>query len=109
MDLLPPFLKSTTRFHLQNANVLLAVSGGLDSVVLCELSKRAGLAFSIVHCNFGLRGEESERDEGFVRSLGEKYGADVFVKNFETSAYAVTNNLSVQEAARNLRYHWFEE
>ena len=94
---------------LANDRFLLAVSGGIDSVVLCELSKRAGLNFAIAHCNFGLRGEESNRDEAFVKSLGEKYSVAVFVKNFDTAAYAGEKRLSTQEAARELRYNWFEE
>jgi tRNA(Ile)-lysidine synthase len=81
----------------------------VDSLVLCELSNRAGLQFAIVHCNFSLRGEESERDEAFVKSLGEKYNVEVFVKKFDTSVYAEENSLSIQEAARKLRYNWFEE
>lgn len=88
---------------------LAAVSGGMDSVVLCELCHRSGLLFSIAHCHFGLRGEESERDEDFVRKLGEKYGVEVFVKKFDTEKYAAENKLSLQEAARNLRYRWFEQ
>ena len=95
--------------HTGSKSVLLAVSGGVDSVVLCELTKDAGLPFAIAHCNFGLRGEESERDELFVRSLGEKYGVEVFVKQFDTILFTETNKLSIQEAARNLRYAWFEE
>jgi tRNA(Ile)-lysidine synthase len=95
--------------HDSHHQFLLAVSGGIDSVVLCELSKQAGLKFSIAHCNFGLRGEESERDEKFVRGLGEKYGVGVHVKSFDTSTYAKEEKLSVQEAARELRYQWFEE
>jgi tRNA(Ile)-lysidine synthase len=106
-------LETFTRFFsgrslsLSAQKYLLAVSGGIDSVVLCELSKEAGLAFAIAHCNFGLRAEESERDEAFVRGLGEKYGVKVFVKSFDTAAFAETNKLSIQEAARNLRYGWF--
>lgn len=88
---------------------LLAVSGGLDSVVLCQLSKEAGINFAIAHCNFGLRGAESERDENFVRSLGQKFGVEIFVKKFDANALAAEQKLSVQEAARNLRYAWFEE
>lgn len=88
---------------------LLAVSGGIDSVVLCELSKQAGLTFAIAHCNFGLRGAESNRDEAFVKSLAAKYSVDVFVKNFDTTAYASERKISVQEAARELRYNWFEK
>lgn len=109
MDLLPPFLQVISKYHLRSAKVLLAVSGGIDSVVLCELSKQAGLNFSVVHCNFGLRGEESERDETFVRSLGTTYGVEVVVKKFDTTNYAEENKLSIQEAARKLRYDWFEK
>jgi len=88
---------------------LIAVSGGLDSTVLCHLCKGLNLSFSILHCNFGLRGEESNRDEAFVKSLGEKYGVEVNVAHFETKNYAAKNKLSIQEAARNLRYQWFEK
>ncbi len=93
---------------LTNSSYLLAVSGGIDSVVLCEFGQQVGLTFAIAHCNFGLRGEESERDEAFVRNLGEKYTVDVFVKKFDTAAYAEEHRLSIQEAARKLRYDWFE-
>jgi tRNA(Ile)-lysidine synthase len=89
--------------------LILAVSGGVDSVVLCELCRQAGYDFMIAHCNFQLRGEESERDERFVRSLGEKYKVEVKVKRFETQKYSGENKMSVQEAARALRYNWFEE
>jgi tRNA(Ile)-lysidine synthase len=89
--------------------LLLAVSGGVDSVVLCELCRQAGFNFSIAHCNFQLRGEESERDELFVKNLAEKYRAEVLVKKFDTENYASKNKLSIQEAARDLRYKWFGE
>lgn len=89
--------------------LLLAVSGGVDSVVLCELCKQAGYDFNIAHCNFKLRGEESKRDEQFVRELGKRYGVEVLVKEFDTQKFATENKLSAQEAARNLRYEWFEE
>lgn len=87
--------------------LLLAVSGGVDSVVLCELCYQAGYKFIIAHCNFQLRGEESERDERFVKELGEKYKVKVEVKRFETEQYAAANKISIQEAARELRYSWF--
>lgn len=89
--------------------LLLAVSGGVDSVVLTDLCHKVGYQFSIAHCNFQLRGEESDADELFVRSLGEKYKVEVLVKKFDTEQYAATNKLSIQEAARALRYTWFEE
>ena len=87
--------------------LLLAVSGGVDSVVLCELCKQATYDFEIVHCNFQLRGEESERDEKFIRSLGEKYKVEIKVKRFDTERFAEENKMSIQEAARDLRYQWF--
>jgi tRNA(Ile)-lysidine synthase len=89
--------------------LLLAVSGGVDSVVLCELCKQADYDFVIAHCNFQLRGEESERDEQFVRKLAKKYNVEVLVKTFETEKYAEENKLSIQVAARELRYQWFDE
>jgi tRNA(Ile)-lysidine synthase len=92
-----------------NCQLLLAVSGGVDSVVLTDLIFNSGFSFTIVHCNFRLREEESERDEGFVRSLGEKYGAEVLVKKFDTLQYSEKNKLGIQEAARDLRYQWFNE
>jgi len=76
---------------------------------LCELCRRAGLDFSIAHCNFQLRGAESSRDEIFVQDLAQHYGKQVFVKRFETEKYALENKLSTQEAARDLRYAWFDE
>ena len=95
--------------HGSKERLLLAVSGGLDSAALCELCQLAGYDFIIAHCNFQLRGEESERDEKFVRELGKKYNKEVLVKRFDTEEFAKENKLSIQEAARELRYHWFEE
>lgn len=89
--------------------LLLTVSGGVDSVVLCELCHRAGYDFVIAHCNFQLRGEESERDEAFVKALGEKYGVDVVVKKFDTTSIAAAGKKSVETTARELRYRWFYE
>ncbi len=90
-------------------NLIIAVSGGVDSIVLCELCKQAGLHFEIAHCNFQLREEESERDEIFVKSLGERYNVKVFIKKFGTEKYAEESKVSIQVAARELRYKWFEE
>jgi tRNA(Ile)-lysidine synthase len=89
--------------------LLLAVSGGVDSVVLCHLCQKAGYHFIIAHCNFQLRGAESERDEAFVKQLGDKYNAEVLVQRFDTAVYAATNKIGIQEAARDLRYQWFYE
>jgi tRNA(Ile)-lysidine synthase len=102
--------------HIQQQNLfqhkdrlLLAVSGGIDSIVLCELCHQAGFNFEIAHCNFQLRGEESERDEQFVQSIGEKYSVKVFIKKFDTEQYADGHKVSIQVAARELRYEWFSE
>lgn len=102
------FIKSNDLFHQQD-QLLLAVSGGVDSVVLCELCYQAGFRFAIAHCNFQLRGEESERDEQFVRRLGEKYSVEVYVQQFDTAQYATDKKVSIQVAARELRYNWFIE
>src|SRR6478609_10580126 len=111
MDLLfqfQQFIKTENLFQKKD-RLLLAVSGGVDSVVLCDLCHRSGFDFIIAHCNFQLRGEESNRDEIFVRSLENKYGKQVLVKTFDTEKYAAENKISIQEAARKLRYGWFDQ
>ena len=100
------FIKKENLFQPKD-KLLLAVSGGVDSVVLCELCKQAGYGFEISHCNFKLRGEESERDENFVRDVAKKYDVEIFVKEFETEKYAEEKKISIQVAARELRYEWF--
>ena len=102
------FIKKEDLFQPKD-KLLLAVSGGVDSVSMCELCKQAGYNFTIAHCNFQLREEESDRDEQFVISLGGKYGVKVFVKRFDTEKYALKNRIGIQEAARKLRYDWFNE
>ena len=95
--------------YLCQSKILLAVSGGLDSVVLANLCKLSKLNFSIAHCNFNLRGAESDADEEFVLDLAEQLDVEVFIENFDTKAYAEDEKISIQMAARDLRYHWFEE
>ena len=109
MNLLKNFTEFVAKENLfqPTDKLILAVSGGVDSVVLCELCNQAGYDFIIAHCNFQLRAEESERDEQFVKALGEKYGVEVLVKRFDTQAYASEQKTGIQEAARNLRYPWF--
>jgi len=109
--MLSDFTSFNTVNHLvdNSSQTLLAVSGGIDSIVMTDLFHRAGFSFSIAHANFQLRGEESSRDELFVRKLAEKYKVKVFVKHFETAKYARKNKLSIQVAARQLRYEWFDE
>jgi len=111
MDILQRFqgFIAEKKIFSKNQRLLLAVSGGLDSVVLCNLCHQSGFDFTIAHCNFHLRGDESERDENFVRALGEKYGRKVLVKHFDTEKYAEGKKISIQVAARDLRYAWFNE
>lgn len=89
--------------------LLLAMSGGVDSVALCHLCKEAGFSFAIAHCNFQLRGAESDRDEKFVKSLAEKMGVVSYVKTFETEKIASQQKRGIEETARDLRYEWFYE
>lgn len=90
--------------------VLVCVSGGADSVALLDVLQRGGFDCVIAHCNFHLRGEESDRDEAFVRKLGdEARGRGVIVKHFDTVEYAKEKGISIEMAARELRYRWFAE
>ena len=92
-----------------NEKVLLAVSGGVDSVVLCHLFHQAKFDFGIAHCNFKLRGNDSDRDALFVKKLAEEWQVPFFEIAFETNKYVEENKLSVQVAARDLRYDWLEK
>jgi tRNA(Ile)-lysidine synthase len=91
------------------SRILVAVSGGIDSVVLCEVLHRLNYTFAIAHCNFGLRAEDAEADQVFVKKLAKKYDVPFFTDNFDTKAFAAQEKLSIQMAARNLRYAWFEK
>lgn len=90
-------------------NVLLAVSGGLDSVVMAELFYKIGQPFAIAHVNFGLRGEESDIDAIFVQNKAKQYGVPFHLTWFDTAAIANERNMSIQMAARELRYSWFQK
>ncbi len=111
MDLLQRFIANRKEHfsHLStnNCHLILAVSGGIDSIVLTDLISKAKFNFTIAHCNFQLRREESERDETFVKILAEKYHKEILIKKFDTENFAKQNKLSIQEAARKLRYEWF--
>jgi len=93
---------------LNESKLLLAISGGLDSVVLAHLCKALYLDFSLAHCNFSLRAEESNTDEAFVKQLAKDLNVTCYTKIFNTEAFADENKLSIQLAARKLRYTWFE-
>lgn len=92
---------------LKEKKLLLAVSGGIDSMVLVHLCHQLKLDFAIAHCNFQLRGNESDDDENFVKSQTEKMQIPVFIQKFDTESIAETQKLSIQLAARKLRYDWF--
>lgn len=91
----------------KSQKILLAISGGADSVAMLDMFAKNGYKFAIAHINFHLRGDDSNRDELFVRALAEKYGVEIFVKSFDTERYAKDNHLSIEMAARDLRYAEF--
>ncbi len=111
MDLLikfQQFIEKENLFHVKQ-RLLIAVSGGVDSMVLWYLCRQLKIRIAIVHCNFQLRGEESNEDEHFVQETANRLGDEIFIKRFDTTEFATKNKYAVQEAARILRYKWFEE
>ena len=109
--MLEQFQAYINRYHLiaEGDKVILALSGGIDSMVLADLLLKSKVNFVAAHCNFHLRGEESDGDEKFVRDYAERNGIQCFVKHFETEKYAADNGISIEMAARDLRYNWFEQ
>ena len=101
------FIEEKKLFNLQD-KILVALSGGADSVALLRVLLSLGYTCECAHCNFHLRGLESDRDETFVRQLCEKQGIPLHVTHFDTSAYAKEHHISIEMAARELRYEWFE-
>ena len=89
--------------------VLVAVSGGRDSMVLAEKVRSEGGPFAVAHCNFRLRGAESDADEALVREWAERHGVTCHVRAFDTDAVATAEGISIEMAARKLRYRWFGE
>jgi len=99
-------------FHfsfLEKSKLLIAISGGVDSVALAHLCYKLNLDFALAHCNFNLRRDESDADEQFVLQLANKLNKEVLIERFDTETYAKENKLSTQMAARDLRYQWFNE
>jgi tRNA(Ile)-lysidine synthase len=94
---------------LGKSKLLLAISGGIDSVILAHLLHEMNLDFSLAHCNFKLRYEDSDKDAEFVTELAKNLNIKIHLKSFETSTYATENKISTQMAARDLRYSWFED
>lgn len=94
---------------LKDKKLLIAISGGLDSVVLFHLWHQLNYNISLAHCNFKLRDKESDLDEEFVINISQKTSNQIFTKTFNTSTFAKKNKISTQIAARALRYNWFQE
>ncbi|MCF0060665.1 tRNA lysidine(34) synthetase TilS [Dyadobacter chenwenxiniae] len=109
--MLDPFLTfiNQHKLDLKKQPCLLTVSGGVDSVVMLHLFQKAGFPAGIAHCNFGLRGDESEGDEQFVKELAKTYDFPFFSKRFDVKSFAKKRGISTQMAARELRYEWFEQ
>ena len=97
------------KIDIPSRKLVLALSGGIDSMVLADLMLKVKADFVLAHCNFHLRGEESDDDEQFVRDYAERNGLTLYVKQFDTIGYAKEHGVSIEMAARELRYAWFEE
>lgn len=108
IDSLINFIQEEHLFH-SNEKVLIAVSGGVDSVVLCHLFHLSKYNFGIAHCNFQLREKDSDGDAIFVKKLAEEMQVPFFEIAFETNDYVEKNKVSIQVAARDLRYNWLEK
>lgn len=100
---------SVQKLFQSEQNVLLAVSGGIDSMAMVHLFHQTKFNFAVAHCNFHLRGEESDDDQSMVEKEAKKGGLSFYVKSFETEEYAIEHGISIQMAARDLRRAWFEE
>jgi len=102
------FVKKNTLFT-ENDSILLGVSGGIDSMTMLHLFLKSGFRFAVAHCNFSLRGEESDGDQLLVEHTCEEFGIKLHLVHFETQQFAIENKLSIQVAARELRYKWFNK
>ena len=99
----------TNNLCLPTARILLGLSGGIDSVCMFHIFRQLNFPIGIAHCNFQLRGEESDADELFVKDLADEFDIPIFCKKFDTKDIAESEGISIQMAARDLRYEWFEE
>jgi tRNA(Ile)-lysidine synthase len=109
--MLNKFLDYIEENHLfrKEDKVLLAVSGGIDSMVMADLFIKSGIKSGIAHCNFCLRGRESDKDEELVRNMAALHKLPFYSIRFDTKKYSESKGISIQMAARELRYNWFEE
>ena len=102
------YIQQQELFRLSRDRILIAVSGGMDSVALVQLCQKAGVKFGIAHCNFQLRGKESDADAQFVQALAEQLSVPFYQVSFDTKETAANTKKSIQVAARDLRYEWLE-
>jgi tRNA(Ile)-lysidine synthase len=107
LDTIRAFIQKYQLFE-PDTPLIVAVSGGIDSVVLCHVLHRLHYKFTVAHVNFGLRHHESDNDELFVKKLAQSYDAPVAVLRTDAKLYARTHGTSIQMAARTLRYEWFD-
>jgi len=108
LDRFLAYIKEHALFDTKS-RLLVAVSGGKDSVALVDLLLKSDFTFSIAHCNFSLRGSESDKDAEFVKKMALDIDSTYYSKSFSTNKYAEENGISTQMAARELRYKWFDE
>ena len=108
IDRLKKFIKKNDLLKKED-NILLTVSGGKDSVCMVHLFSKLKFSLTIAHCNFGLRRDESDEDEIFVKKLADNFNIPFLTKRFSTKKYADQKGVSIQMAARDLGYNWFSE
>tara|TARA_Y100001978_G_scaffold201111_1_gene218749 strand:- start:811 stop:2127 length:1317 start_codon:yes stop_codon:yes gene_type:complete len=102
------YIISNKLFSIKKDKIILAISAGADSVCLFHVFRFLGVNMELAHCNFKLRNYHSDEDEVFIKKLAEKYKVKIHVKSFETASYSKKNKVSIQMAARQLRYNWFK-
>ena len=107
--MLNSFKENITKLISKESKIIIAVSAGIDSVVLVDLISKINFDFAIAHCNFKLREMESDEDEIFVKSISKKHDCKYFSASFDTEAYSKRKKISIQMAARELRYNWFNK
>lgn len=103
------YIKQNNLIDSSESKIIVGVSGGADSVALLDMLLQIGYNCVVAHCNFHLRGEESDRDCLFVKKLCQSYNVILHIVDFDTEKYAADNSVSIEMAARELRYNWFEE
>ena len=108
IDKVSAFIKQQQLFDV-NSKLLVAVSGGVDSIVMLHLLHSLHYDCVVAHCNFHLRGSASDADADFVKEQAKRLGIRFLKTDFDTKKYAVDKKISIEMAARNLRYEWFEK